>query len=193
VSRRCYARGRDTLAEVLAAPDRDELVAWLRERPLLHREAGVTMVHAGLLPDWTVAAAEGLAREAEAQIREPAFLPALFAMKAPERWDPGLTGLERQALTVTALTRVRTVTADGRMCAKFSGHPNNAPEECVPWYDHPQRRSRGERIVFGHWAALGLHLQDDAVALDTGCVWGGSLTAYRLDDGTVEQEPSAER
>ena len=186
-------RRSDTLTEVLEAPDREALIGWLRERPLLHREGKTVMIHAGFLPEWTVDVAEGLAREASALLREPAgaFLWELFRHRAPPRWSDSLAALDRVAATVHGLTRLRMLTLDGRIC-DFSGPPSEAPSGCVPWYEHPARSSQDALIVFGHWAALGLHVSDNAVALDTGAVWGGKLTALRLDDRALFQEPTAE-
>lgn len=186
-------KARDTLDEVLAAPDRDRLLGWLRERPLLHREGDTVMVHAGLLPQWTVGRAAELASEAAALVREPdgAFLLELYRARSSGAWDDAAAGIGRQAAIVSALTRLRTLRADGAPCSDFSGPPGEAPAGCIPWYAHPSRRSRDATIFFGHWAALGLHAGDGVVGLDTGCVWGGALTAWRLDDGAVEQEPAA--
>lgn len=186
-------KSRDTLEELLAAPDLPRLVAWLRRQPLLHRDGEHTMIHAGLLPEWTVDRAQALAAEAETMLRQPdgAFLLELFQTRSVQPWDEATTGIGRHAAVVGALTRLRTLTLDGRPCAAYSGPPASAPSDCVAWFDHPLRRSRGQRVVFGHWAALGLHVTADVVALDTGCVWGGALTAWRLDDGHIEQEPAA--
>ena len=185
----------DTLDAVLEAPDRDVLVEWLASRPLLHREGDWLLVHAGLFPAWSVADAEGLAREVEAALREPAARRELLqAMRTDGRdsWEDALTGMSRLATAAAGLTRLRTCTADGVACERFSGPPRDAPAGCVPWFDVPRRRSRGSRIVFGHWAALGLLVRDDVVALDSGCVWGNALTAFSLDDGSVVQERAAD-
>lgn len=186
-------KARDTLDAILAAPDRDRLVGWLRERPLLHRQGETLMVHAGLLPEWTRDRACSLAREVEALLREPhgAFLLELFKARATGAWDESLGGIGRQAAIIGAMTRLRTLSPGGAPCAGFSGPPGDAPPGCVPWFSHPARRSQGGMIVFGHWAALGLHRGPDVTGLDTGCVWGGSLTAWRLEDGAVEQVPAA--
>jgi bis(5'-nucleosyl)-tetraphosphatase (symmetrical) len=186
-------RPRDTLDPVLNAPDRDELIDWLRGRPLLVREGRLLMVHAGLLPDWSIAEAEELARDAEEELRGPRWA-ALVAewRRAPSAWRPGLPPGPRRALALSAMASLRMVTADGAMRRDFNGPPSEAPPGCVPWFDHPGRRSRDARVIVGHWAALGLLLRDDVVALDTGCVWGGRLTALRLDDDAVVQQPSLE-
>jgi bis(5'-nucleosyl)-tetraphosphatase (symmetrical) len=184
---------RDTLDELLAAPDRDRLLAWLRERPLLHREGRLVLVHAGLHPSWAVDRAETLAREAEAAIRRPgreAILTSI-ARGGPRVWDEGLSGESRVQAIVAALTLLRTCRADGMMCLEFKGHPDDAPEGCLPWYAIPHRRSRDARVVFGHWAMHGVQVASHHVATDDGCVFGRSLAAVRLDDDTVFTEPYA--
>jgi bis(5'-nucleosyl)-tetraphosphatase (symmetrical) len=188
-------RPRDTIDDVLAAPDRDELVDWLRCRPIVVRDGRLLMVHAGLLPAWSIEQVEGLAREIEAELRGPSWAALLSEWRgAPSSWRPELAPGRRRALALSAMASLRTVTRDGAMRRDFNGQPDEAPPGCVPWFDHPDRRWRGEaRVVFGHWAALGLLLRDDVAALDTGCVWGGKLTALRLDDGAVFQQPALER
>jgi bis(5'-nucleosyl)-tetraphosphatase (symmetrical) len=191
------ARRRDTLEEVLAAPDRDDLLAWLRQRPLLHREDGFLLVHAGLLPAWTPAEAERLAREVEEELRGARAGRLLARLRAapPRPWRASLTAGARRHLALAAFTRLRTLRQDGRLCDDFTGPLEEAPRGCLPWFDLPGRRSAGETVIFGHWAALGLLLRDDLAALDTGCVWGRELTALRLDDRRewkLFQEPSAE-
>jgi bis(5'-nucleosyl)-tetraphosphatase (symmetrical) len=182
------AKRRDTLDEVLEAPDRDGLLAWLRARPLLHREGPFVLVHAGLLPQWTVDDAADLAAEAERELRgDRAGRLLAPAGEPPDRWRDDLSGAERRLLTFTALTRLRTVTVQGRPCLDFSGSPAEAPKGCLPWFALPGRRSAGATVLFGHWAALGLYLEEGVAALDSGAAWGRCLTAYRLDDGLVVQ------
>lgn len=185
---------RDTLDELLAALDRDDLLEWLRRRPLFHREGGCALVHAGLFPVWSLEKAERLAREVEAWLRADRApeLVATIDKKTAERWKGGLEGLERVRIALAGFARLRTIQEDGRMCAEFSGPPREAPRGCTPWFDVPGRKSAGEPVVFGHWAALGLWRHDGVAALDTGCAWGRELTALRLDDGAVFQVPSAE-
>jgi bis(5'-nucleosyl)-tetraphosphatase (symmetrical) len=187
-------RRRDTLDEVLAARDRDDLLAWLRGRPLFHREGDWAMVHAGLLPEWTLRRAAELAGEAAAQLRgDSGFrLLATFRDNPPGRFRETLSPAARRRLALAALTRLRTVNGRGRMSTDFSGPPGEAPEGYVPWFAAPGRKSRRARIVFGHWAALGLYLEDGVAGIDTGCVWGKALTALRLDDGKVFQERAGE-
>jgi len=187
-------RRRDTIEDVLAAPDREDLVEWLRRRPLMAREGRVVMVHAGLMPAWSLEQAEDLAREAEEELRGQRWAALLAEWRgAPSAWRGDLAPGPRRSLALSAMATLRTVTRDGAMRRDFNGSPDEAPPGCVPWFDHPERRWRGARVVFGHWAALGLLLRDDVAALDTGCVWGGKLTALRLDDGAVFQQPALER
>ncbi|HKH45916.1 MAG TPA: symmetrical bis(5'-nucleosyl)-tetraphosphatase [Thermoanaerobaculia bacterium] len=185
---------RDTLGQLLAAPDRDDLLEWLRRRPLFHREDGYALVHAGLFPAWTVEKAERLAREVEERLRGDGAAELVGAVdkKTAERWRSGLEGLERARTALAAFSRLRTIDPEGRMCAEFSGPPREAPKGCTAWYAAPGRKSADVRLVFGHWAALGLWRKDGVVCLDTGCAWGRELTALRLDDGRVFQERSSE-
>jgi len=187
-------RRRDTIEDVLAAPDRDDLVEWLRRRPLMAREGRMVMVHAGLMPAWSLEQAEALAREIEEELRGKRWAALLAEWRgAPSAWRGDLAPGPRRSLALSAMATLRTVTRDGAMRRDFNGSPAEAPPGCVPWFDHPERRWRGARVVFGHWAALGLLLRDDVAGLDTGCVWGGKLTALRLDDGAVFQQPALER
>ena len=193
-------RGRrgDTLEPVLAAPDRNELLAWLRGRPLLHRAelAGRphVLVHAGLLPQWSVEQAAALARELEAALASPGGARALRQIRKHKEtdWRAGLEGPARLGAIASVLVRLRTCTPEGRPCLEFAGPPEEAPAGCIPWFDVPGRAHRDAVVVCGHWAALGLRLRPDLVALDSGCVWGQALTAVRLEDRAVFSEPNAE-
>jgi len=182
-------RPRDTVDEVLAAPDRDALLAWIRARPLFHAADGFALVHAGLLPEWTVRRAAELASEVEAVLRGPdyrAFLDRLYGDQ-PDRWSEGLAGIDRLRVIVNAMTRLRVCDAAGAMKLGFKGEPGEASDGWTPWFDMPERRSRGTPVVFGHWSALGLALRDDLLGLDSGCVWGRALTAVRLHDRALFQ------
>ena len=187
----------DTFRAVLEAPDREPLLDWLRRRPLLHHDPGIgwTMVHAGLPPQWDLATARRRAAEVERVLageQAAAFLAHLYGDEASEEEageeTGGADGWGGLRYTVNALTRIRCVTDDGRLALSFAGPPEaRRPDGLVPWFSAPARRSRGERLVFGHWAALDL---DPAVAeregvrhVDTGCVWGGRLTALDLQTG----------
>ena len=184
-------RAKDTFAEVLRAPDRPALLDWLRTRPLLHHDAalGFTMVHAGLPPQWALEEAGGLAREVEETLRgagSDALLHEMYADE-PRRWSPALAGPERLRFVINALTRLRYVAPDGGFDFKHQGPPGTQAPGLLPWFEAPERRSRGVRIVFGHWATLELHGPVDpghgVYPVDTGCVWGGALSALRLEDG----------
>jgi bis(5'-nucleosyl)-tetraphosphatase (symmetrical) len=179
----------DTLDDVLEAPDRDELLDWLRHRPLMHFEAGCAVVHAGLLPAWSVTHALELAGEVEAQLRAPAYRTLLAKMygNQPDRWNESLTGPDRSRVIVNAMTRMRVCTADGAMEFAHKGKPSGMPEGYLPWFAVPGRRSRDTTIIFGHWSALGLVRQPNVFGLDTGCLWGRQLTALRIEDRRVIQ------
>jgi len=186
-------RADDTLEDLLGAPDRDELLDWLRMRPLLHVDREYVMVHAGLLPSWSLAQAADLAAEVEAALRAPAHLelyPSLYGSK-PAAWSDALRGAERLRVIVNAMTRMRFCTPDGAMDFSVKGELEKALPGHLPWFEVPDRRTRGVPIVCGHWSALGLRITPDLLALDTGCVWGGRLTAIRLEDRRVFQTACA--
>jgi bis(5'-nucleosyl)-tetraphosphatase (symmetrical) len=179
------ARARDTLEDVLGAPDRDELLRWVRHRPLMHVERGFALVHAGLLPEWSVAQALELAREVETELRGPQYRALLENMYGdePSQWRGDLEGFDRWRVVINAMTRLRVVDGKGAMALRFKGEPGEAPDgSWMPWFDVPARASRDHVVVCGHWSALGLRMRDDLLALDSGCVWGRSLTAVRLED-----------
>jgi bis(5'-nucleosyl)-tetraphosphatase (symmetrical) len=183
---------RDTLEKVLEAPDRDSLIEWLLGRRFLHREGDHVLVHAGLLPAWSLEEADALAWEAQEALRSRRRYQLLESFEggvAPARWDAELTAIERTRLAVDAFTRLRTLRADGELCLDFTGPPADAPAGCRPWFELSSLPET-VTVFFGHWAALGLHLGRNAIGLDTGCAWGGSLTALRLEDRRVFQEPS---
>lgn len=189
------ANRRDTLNAILDAPDRDELLDWLRHRPLLHHDPalGFTLIHAGLPPQWDVEAASACAHEVEAVLRGPGWrdLSSHMYGDEPRAWDAKLQGHARLRFIVNCLTRLRFVDNDGRVALEPSGPPGTQPAGYHPWFEAPDRRSRGERIVFGHWSQLGrVHWPRERVfGIDTGCVWGNALTALRLEDETVYSVP----
>lgn len=188
------AKPRDTLEALLAAPDAEELLAWVRRWPLLVREGETVMVHAGLLPAWTLPQAEVLAREVSQELQGPGGRKLLATLESEPwpAWSPDLPAAERRRLALAVFTNLRTLTGDGRPCNGFAGPPREAPPGCRPWFELPARRSARARVLFGHWAALGLHRTPGLAALDSGCAWGGRLTALRLEDGEVFQEPTRE-
>jgi bis(5'-nucleosyl)-tetraphosphatase (symmetrical) len=178
------SRGDDTLGEVIAAPDRGDLLDWLRQRPMIHASGDYVMVHAGLLPQWDVAQARSLADEVETKLRGPSygdFLSTLYGSR-PDRWADDLRGADRLRVVVNAMTRLRFCTAEGVMEFETKGEATRAPEGYLPWFDVPGRKSAGATVICGHWSALGLRVAPNLLALDSGCVWGGRLTAVRLDD-----------
>jgi bis(5'-nucleosyl)-tetraphosphatase (symmetrical) len=179
----------DTLEDVLTAPDREVLLEWLRHQPLMHYEAGYAMVHAGLLPSWSVTHALELAAEVEAALRASNYRSFLARMygNQPARWDEDLTGHDRLRVIVNAMTRMRVCTADGTMEFAHKGKPGGMPKGYLPWFAVPDRRSLDTTVIFGHWSALGLVLEPNVVGLDTGCVWGRQLTALRLEDRQLFQ------
>lgn len=185
-----YARAgpKDTIRPILTAPDAAELLDWLRCRPLLHHDndLGFTLVHAGLAPHWDLVQARSRARELETVLRGPdyrRFLAAMYGAE-PACWSDKLTGMDRLRCITNYCTRVRFCRIDdGGLDLGFKGEPDRAPGELLPWFEVPWRRNRELRIVFGHWAALGYYRAPGIYALDSGCVWGGRLTALRLDDG----------
>ncbi len=179
----------DTLDAVLAAPDRDELLHWLRQLPLLHHDAtlGYTLVHAGLPPQWDLATAQACARELETVLRGEdcaAFFRHMYGNE-PRRWTPALAGMERLRFIVNCYTRMRYCDADGALDLKAKGPPGSQPEGLMPWFEVPGRLNRELHILFGHWSTVGESRDRNVLPLDTGCVWGGRLTALRLDgDGS---------
>ena len=179
----------DTDGDILAAPDREELLAWLRGRRMLHVENGYAMVHAGLLPQWTIAQAAALAREVEAALTAPGYRQFLRDMygNEPARWHDGLAGAERLRVVVNAMARMRFVSADGALELTYKTGLDRVPPGHMPWYEAPQRASRDVTVVFGHWASHGVLVRDDVVCLDSGCVWGRALTALRLEDQRIFQ------
>ncbi|RYF18096.1 MAG: symmetrical bis(5'-nucleosyl)-tetraphosphatase [Comamonadaceae bacterium] len=173
----------DTMDDILRAPDREAMLDWLRNRSMALQAHGLLLVHGGVLPQWDVAQVLSLAAEVEAVLRGPElleFLPRMFGNQ-PARWDDGLAGADRLRIVVNALTRLRFCTADGVMDLKASGGLDQAPPGLMPWFDVPGRRTADACIAFGHWSTLGYLRRPDIIALDTGCVWGGCLSALRLD------------
>ena len=182
----------DTLDKILKAPDREELLHWLAQQPLIHHEHGHTLVHAGIPPQWTVPQAMGYAREVEAVLRSPAcatFLGAMYGNE-PTLWSDELTGMARLRVITNYLTRMRFCTPTGRLDLQSKGSsptpgaPGLANESVSAWFSHQERKSCEDRILFGHWATIaGRTAVPSAIALDTGCVWDGALSLYHLESG----------
>lgn len=180
------ARPRDTLEPLLQRADRDELLDWLVQRPLLHHDAatGWTLVHAGIPPQWDLAHACAATARVEAMLRDPAqrafFLPVMYGDE-PTQWHEDLPEVDRLRYTINACTRMRFLHTDGRLNFTEKGPPEMAPRYLLPWFAYPRRTMRDQPIVFGHWSALGFRRQRNWMSLDTGCVWGQQLTLVRLE------------
>ncbi len=172
----------DTMDGVLAAPDRDAMLDWLRHQRMAMHEHGVLMVHGGVLPQWDAAQVLQLAGEVEAVLRGPGLAGFLGQMygNQPAQWKDSLQGADRLRVIVNALTRLRFCTPGGVMDLNASGGLAQAPAGTLPWFDVPGRKTQGETIAFGHWSTLGYLRRKDIISLDTGCVWGGCLSALRL-------------
>ena len=186
-------RPDDTLRPILRAPDCDELLDWLRRRPLVHRDKGnnehkspnrkTLMVHAGVYPGWRAKALAGYAAEVEALLRgddHRRFLKHMYG-RSPSRWDQSMGGWQRARFITNALTRIRYCTHRGGLDFTHKGPPGSQPRRWLPWFAHPDMKCGKWRIVFGHWSALGFVRRGNIIGLDSGCVWGGALTAIRLD------------
>lgn len=182
---------KDTLQPILSAPDADELLHWLRFRPLLHAENGFVMIHAGMLPSWSIDQATALAREVEAALQHDNFqdvLPSIYFRKGVEP-SANLSKKERLGLTTNVLTRLRVCTLEGVPEFSFKGPPEEAPPGYFPWFHIPNRATQHETIIFGHWSALGIVTEKHIVALDGGCVWGRELVTMRLEDRQLFRVP----
>jgi bis(5'-nucleosyl)-tetraphosphatase (symmetrical) len=177
---------RNTAGDILRAPDRDEFFDWLRRRPLLHHDPKLdyVMIHAGLPPQWDLATAKSCAGELENLLRSEHYLEYFQGMYGdmPDIWSEKLRGVERWRFITNCFTRMRYCSAEGHLDLDAKGKPDKQNDKTLyPWFRVPGRRSAGTRILFGHWSALGLVRENNITSLDTGCVWGGSLTAMRLD------------
>ena len=177
----------DTLDEILADPRRDELLDWLRHRQLAAEVCGWLVVHAGVVPQWTPDDVLAYAGEVEALLRSPdiaSFLPVMYGNE-PRRWDEALEGPDRWRFIVNTLTRMRLCSAHGELELKKES-AGEAPPGMLPWFGHPNRLTRETRMAFGHWSQLGLVDTPMLMSIDTGCLWGGALTAVRVDGGRRE-------
>lgn len=186
--------GKDNLTSILEAPDRDELLHWLRQRPLMHYDPKLdfALLHAGLPPQWTIAMAGMHAHEVEQVLRGDGYAEFFHHMygNKPKRWSEALEGMDRLRFITNCFTRLRFCTPKGKLRLKEKGPPGTQKDpKAMPWFDVPGRASRGTRIVFGHWSTLGYVARNNVWAIDTGCLWGGSLTLLRID--TPEPTPAA--
>lgn len=187
-------RPEDRLDGLLAADDREALLDWLRGQPFLHHEQGAVLVHAGLWPDWDLERAAELGQDASARLAGPegrAFLERLSSTPRPQ-WRSDLEDGERIVAAAAIFTRLRVVSREGALRLGFTGPPEEAPDGFRPWFEDSKVLTTGTRVIFGHWAQLGYYRGDGAECLDSGCVYGGSLTALRLEDGELYHEPLAD-
>ncbi len=179
-----------SLQDILNADDADELLNWLRRQPLLHNDSQLnfTLVHAGIYPGWSLQNAQQHASELESVLCSDGYLDFIFNMygNLPEKWNDNIEGWDRLRFICNSFTRMRYCEKDGTLNFKSHGAPGTRPENTLPWYDTPHRKASQERILFGHWSALGSINKKNIYALDTGCVWGGQLTALRLDKENPE-------
>ena len=173
-----------TLDQVLAADDREELIDWLRHRPLMHHDAkrGYSLLHAGLPPQWDIPEALARAREMEEVLRGPGFHDYCQQMygNQPDCWSPSLKGMDRLRFITNCFSRLRYCDLKGRLALREKGVPGSQPKSYLPWFMHPHRASRHDRIIFGHWSTLGYHASNNTWSIDSGCLWGGHLTALRV-------------
>jgi bis(5'-nucleosyl)-tetraphosphatase (symmetrical) len=179
----------DTLDSLMVAEDLDVLLTWLRHQPLIYQEGDYLMVHAGLLPQWTAEEALTYAAEVESVLRGKDYLHFLTHMygNLPTSWNQDLTGVDRLRVITNAATRLRICTLEGEMEFKFKGELQDIPNGYMPWFDVPNRASKDIQVIFGHWSALGLQQRRNVFALDTGCLWGGRLTAMDLNTKAIVQ------
>ena len=186
-----YRKRKDTLEQVMHAPDGTELLEWLRHQPLLHHDAGTgyTLIHAGLPPQWGLDKARQCAVEVEQVLRGSNYVEFFDAMYGnhPAQWSDDLQGWDRLRFITNCLTRLRYCDNNGRLALGQKGPPGSQPRHLKPWFEWTQRKSRDMNILFGHWSTLGAYDEAGIHALDTGCLWGGALTALRLDSNPPER------
>lgn len=176
---------KDTLLDVLNAPDSEELLTWLRHQPLMHhdKKLGFNMIHAGLPPQWDIETALSCAHEVEKVLRGPDHKDYFVNMygNEPDTWSKKLSGMERHRFITNCFTRLRMCTPEGQLRLKYKGIPGDECDQCTPWYKAAKRKTAKDKIIFGHWSTLGYVEENNVWALDTGCLWGGSLTLLRID------------
>jgi bis(5'-nucleosyl)-tetraphosphatase (symmetrical) len=180
-----YRKHKDTLSQVMHAPDGTDLLNWLRRQPLLHHdtETGYTMVHAGLPPQWDLQTAVSCAGEVSAVLRGKDYIEFLKEMYGnhPNHWSESLKGIDRLRFITNCFTRLRYCDSNGHIALEHKGPPGSQPRHLRPWFEWPDRKSRNMKILFGHWSTLGNYDGPGVHSLDTGCLWGGTLTALRID------------
>ena len=190
------APGRsDTLDDILLSPDCEDWLNWLRQWPLAHFEHGILMVHAGVMPQWSLKQVLQYSDEAHTLLASDGYVEHLKTLfgSSPNYWKNSLCGAERTRAIINAFTRMRVCAPDGTMDFQFKGEIGDVPDGLLPWFRLPQRKTADQAIVFGHWSALGLHCENNTICLDTGCVWGQELTAYHYPSGEVISVPAKTR
>jgi bis(5'-nucleosyl)-tetraphosphatase (symmetrical) len=175
---------KNSLDQVLEAPDRDELLDWLRHRPLFHYNDNFCLIHAGLPPQWDFQQTQQMAKLAEQALRAPDYQLFVSQMygNQPDAWSPDLKGIDRLRFIINCFTRMRYCDSQGRLDFDHNGPPGTQPKNLMPWFEVPNRKNSELRIVCGHWSSLGYYEGQNCYAIDTGCLWGGQLTALRLSD-----------
>ncbi len=190
------APGRsDTLDDILLSPDCEDWLSWLRQWPLAHFEHGILMVHAGVMPQWSLKQVLQYSDEAHTLLASNGYIEHLKTLfgSSPNCWKNSLRGAERIRAIINAFTRMRVCAPDGAMDFQFKGEIGDVPDGLLPWFRLPQRKTADQAIIFGHWSALGLHYENNTICLDTGCVWGQELTAYHYPSGEVISVPAKTR
>jgi bis(5'-nucleosyl)-tetraphosphatase (symmetrical) len=180
---------KDTIQPILDAPDCEELISWLRQQPLLHWESPYVMVHAGMLPQWSVEQTKEFAHEVEQALRSDGYQETLSALYQSTAcvWKDDLPLEERLGFTTNVLTRMRVCSQEGHINLSFKGQLEDAPPGYLPWFDLPPRIPEPDTIIFGHWSALGPIITEKHLGIDGGCVWGRELMAFCLEDRTVHR------
>lgn len=184
------SKGLDTIEPILAAPDRKELIQWIRNRPMALSNGNVLMVHAGVLPQWDLQQTIECAQEVEKTLRSKSYKEFLANMygNTPNKWSNKLSGYERLRVITNALTRMRFCTPTGQMEFESKEGLEQGPKGYIPWFTVPSRKTQDVLTYFGHWSTLGLLRQHNVIGLDTGCVWGGKLTAMQISESNQDQK-----
>jgi len=188
-------RADDTIHDILNAPDRHDLLRWLRHQPVFFKNGKHAMVHAGLLPTWSFKTATALSSELETLLQSDSYDELLANMRGskPKNWSETLTGWKRYRVLLNAFTRMRVCDKrTGGMNFSYKGPYETIPDSCKAWFEFPSKRSSEVTLICGHWSALGVHIKANIVSLDSGCVWGGPLTAYCLDTQEITQVSNQE-